>query len=288
MTATNAATVEREAWIVGATSILGWTLAKTKLAGLRITPICNRNSRAPQTREWPRINVEDPSDWDALRERPPAIVIYAAGICDVERCAAEPERAWSINLGGVTALLDALPSTTRLVVCSSDHVFAGRSAPYLESTPPDPISVYGHTRVAAEQLVRARRPEALVVRVALPIGPSMNGRVGHLDWLRYRHARGLPMTIVEGEHRAAVWAHHAAKRILALAQSQVAGIRHLASTRPSGRPELAAWLCRRLELDPAYEVVPRSALDHPHLGRVDLRTEHDGPLASPLPAVLDG
>lgn len=277
----------REVWIVGATSILGWTLATTEVAGLRMIPTCSRSSRAVQTREWRRINVEDPADWVALAERPPAIVIYAAGICEVQRCAAHPELAWSINLGGVTALLDVLPASTRLVVVSSDHVFAGRPAPYLESTPPAPISVYGHTRVAAEQLVRARRPDALVVRVALPIGPSMNGRVGHLDWLRYRHARGLPMTIIDGEHRAAVWAREAALRILALAQSEHAGIRHLAATRPSGRPELAAWLCRRLELTPAYEIVPRSALAHPHLGHVDLRTEHHDPLAAPLAAVLD-
>lgn len=278
---------ERSVWIVGATSILGWTLATTRLAGLRMVPSCSRHSRAPKTRDWLRINVERPADWSVLAERAPDILIYCAGICNVERCAAHPEHAWSVNVGGVTAMLEALPPATRLVLCSSDHVFAGRPEPYVESTPPDPISEYGRTRVASELRVRAARPDALIVRVALPIGASMSGRVGHLDWLHHRHAQRLPMTVIAGEHRAAVWAPEAAQRILALAQSRLAGVRHLAATRASGRPELAAALCERLGVEPAYAVVPRAGLGHPHLGHVDLRTEHRDALARPLPAVLD-
>ncbi|MEM6992570.1 MAG: sugar nucleotide-binding protein [Myxococcota bacterium] len=274
-------------WVVGATSILGWTLATTAARDHAVTPTCSRHNRAPQTRTWARIDVERPEDWRRLSRGAPSVLLYCAGVCDVKRCNADPHFAESINLGGVTAMLDALPASTRLLVCSSDHVFAGRPEPYVESTPPDPISVYGRTRVAAETLVLARRPDALVVRVALPIGPSMTGRVGHLDWLRDRHARGLAMTVIDGEHRAAVWASDAAERILALAGSDARGIRHLAATRPTGRPELAAALCRRLGLPGRYDVVRRDELSQPHLGHIDLRSEFTDALATPLPTVLD-
>ncbi len=280
--------VERTVWVVGATSMLGWSLATTKFTGLQLTPVCSRHNRAAAARDWLRINVEDPADWSRLAQRPPDLLIYCAGVCNVERCAAHPNFAWAVNLGGVVAMLDALPRSTRLVLCSSDHVFAGRPEPYVESSPPDPISIYGHTRVASERHVLDRRPDALVIRVALPIGASMSGRIGHLDWLRHRHARQLPMTVVDGEHRAAVWAPQAARRIMMLAQSDARGIRHLAATRASGRPQLAATLCRHLGLTPAYEVVARAALGRPHLGHIDLQTEHHDALAAALPAVIDG
>ncbi|MCH9683810.1 MAG: sugar nucleotide-binding protein [Deltaproteobacteria bacterium] len=278
---------ERTVWIVGATSILGWTLANTETPGLRIIPTCSRHGRGSAERGWLHINVETPADWAELKQQPPDILVYCAGVCNVQRCAAHPKFAWAVNLGGVEAMLDAVPDSTRLVLCSSDHVFAGRPEPYVESTPPDPLSVYGQTRVASERCVLDRRPDALVVRVALPIGASMNGRVGHLDWLRYRHSQGLPMTVVRGEHRAAVWADDGAKRILTLAQSDLRGIRHLAATRVSARPQLAATLCRHLGLEAAYGVVARETLGRPHLGHIDLQTEHRDALAAPLPAVID-
>jgi dTDP-4-dehydrorhamnose reductase len=278
----------RSVWVVGATSMLGSTLATFRWPGARMVPTCSRHNRAARTRDWLRINVEDPDDWAPARAHAPDVLLYCAGVCDVDRCAADPEFASRVNVGGVAALLDAVGARTRLVLCSSDHVFAGRPEPHVESTPPRPLSVYGRTRVAAERLLLHRRPDALVVRVALPIGPSASGRVGHLDWLRRRHAEGLPMTVVAGETRAAVWADEAARRILALAASDTAGIRHLAARRPSPRPELAAALCRALGIeDPRYEVVDRDALPHPHLGHVDLRTEHTDDLATPLTAVLD-
>jgi dTDP-4-dehydrorhamnose reductase len=266
--------------------MLGHSLVATCGDELAITPCCSPHSRAAATRHWVRLNVEDPAGWSPLREAAPEFLLYCGGVCDVGRCDADPDYARRINVGGVAAMLDALPDATRLVYCGSDHVFPGDDGPYTESTPARPLSVYGRTRVEAEDLVMHRRPDAVLVRVGLPIGPSFGGRTGHLDWLRHRHAAGLPMTIVADEARAAVWAADAARRILALARADVRGIRHLVADEPCARPELAAHLCTRLGIEPRYEVITRRDLSRPHLGRVDLRTEHTGPLATPLASPL--
>src|SRR5262249_51257680 len=151
-----------------------------------------------------------------------------------------PEWARKINVGHVRTVLSALPAHTRLVYLSSDHVFGGDGI-YDEESATCPISAYGRTRVDAERLVLGR-PGSLVVRVGLPIGPSLNGRTGHLDWLRYRSERNFPMTIVSDEHRSAVLADHLACRVLQLAESSVVGIRHVTATRAVSRIELANHL----------------------------------------------
>ena len=275
---------EGPVFVLGASSILGWSFVRQMPAAV---PFCNRHTRIPAGAGWRRLNLQEEDTVQALfrRERP-ALVIHCAGICDVDKCEASPEFAHEVNVRGMELLLDHLPAASRLVYVSSDHVFSGDTGPYTESSPPDPISVYGRTRAAAEALLLARRPDALVVRAGLWIGPSHNGRMGHLDWLRYRHSRGLPMTVIGDEHRSAVWAEDAVHRVLALASSGVAGVRHVVASRVVPRPVLADYLDRRFAIGARFEVRRRSELGRPHLGCMDLRTEHDDALAAPLPPVV--
>jgi len=165
-------------------------------------------------------------------------------------------------------------------------VFSGDTGPYDEDSATDPISIYGNTRVAAERLVAAR-PATLSIRAGLWIGPSYNGRLGHLDWLRARHRRQLPMTIVTDEHRSAVWAEDAARRVWELACSQVTGVRHVVATRTVSRPELARSLDRTFAIGAELTFETRRERKTPHLGRVDLRTRYTDALAAPLRSVID-
>jgi dTDP-4-dehydrorhamnose reductase len=146
--------------------------------------------------------------------------------------------------------------------------------------------VYGRTRVAAEALVRAR-PNTLVIRSGLWIGPSSNGRIGHLDWLRSRHARGLAMTVVSDEIRSAVWAHDAAARVWHLARSNLTGTRHITATRAIDRPTLATRVNARFAIGATFDTALRVTRAAPHLGNVELATRHFDALALPLPSPAD-
>ena len=127
-----------------------------------------------------------------------------------------------------------------------------------------------------------------MIRTGLPIGPSLNGRTGHWDWLRYRSDRNLPITIVSDEHRSAVWADQLACRVLQLAKGSAAGIRHVPATRVASRIELANHLFTLLQKPAGYSTETRSQRATPHLGHVELATIYKDPLSRPLVSVLDG
>jgi dTDP-4-dehydrorhamnose reductase len=271
-------------FLFGATSMLGWSILRVAGAA-EVTPFCNGFTRRPPAEVSRGIHLDDElAVYQLFAHEQPALIICCAGVCDVEKCEQSPGFAYSVNVDGARILADHAPAGARIVYCSSDHVFSGDGGPYDETSPPDPISVYGRTRVAAERIMLAR-PNTLVVRAGLWIGPSANGRIGHLDWLRYRHRRALPMTVVADEVRSAVWADDAAERVLALARSDATGLRHLPATRPVARPELAAYLCERFGIGARFDVQRRADRPVPHLGRVELTTIHDDALARPLPAV---
>ncbi|MDQ3367120.1 MAG: sugar nucleotide-binding protein [Myxococcota bacterium] len=273
-------------FLFGANSLLGWSIFR---AGPQAIAFCNGFTRSPPPGIERSIHLDDELAVSQLFAREqPELIVHCAGVCDVATCEEAPDFAYSVNVDGTRILLDYAPAAARIVYCSSDHVFGGDAGPYAEDTAPSPISVYGETRAAAEQLVLARA-NTLVVRGGLWIGPSSNGRMGHLDWLRQRHRRGLPMTIVADEHRSAVWAEDAARRVWDLAHSSITGIRHLTTTHPVSRPELAHYLSTHFEIGAQFEVVPRvdqRSRGTPHLGHVELATIHTDALAAPLAPVV--
>jgi len=271
-------------YLFGATSILGFNIAR--LFPRSVLPFVPPGNRSRSVRHWPALNL-DGAEWAPalFAARQPEILIYCHAVCDVPKCEAAPAWAGEINVDYIRRLIEALSDRTRLVYVSSDHVFGGDGV-YDERSPPCPISVYGKTRVEAEDVV-LNRPNSLVIRTGLAIGPSPNGRTGHWDWLRYRTRRNLPVTIVYNEYRSVVWASDLAKRVLQLADSSETGIRHVPATRVLSRVELADHLLDISGITADYRRESRHQRGAPHLGRVELASLYRGVLFDALPSVTE-
>jgi dTDP-4-dehydrorhamnose reductase len=270
--------------LFGATSMPGYSLYSAR--GARdVTPFCSPHVTTAECQDWPRINLEDPTAYPPLfSQNPPDVLIHCGGICDVDKCEEDPAWAERINVTGVKHLLKVLPKQTRLVYLSSDHVFGGRDQPYAEDTPPDPISVYGESRLAAEKLIAARGGNTLIVRYALGIGPSYNGRGGHLNWMQYRTSKKLPLTVYTDEYRSAVWAKDLAARLYAYCDSGITGLRHISATHAVSREELAKAIDQQYAVGASFTMRSKSETAVPHLGRVELQTIYQDELAAPLPS----
>lgn len=271
--------------LFGATSLLGFHLVT--LFPKTVRPFISPGNASPTVRQWPALELDNPA-WieDLFQRTQPDILLYCHAVCDVPKCETYPKWAYAMNVQQVDQVMTALPTQTRLVYVSSDHVFGGDGV-YSEESPVCPITVYGQTRVEAEQLV-LRRQGSLIIRAGLGIGGSPNGRTGHLDWLRYRTQQNLPITIIEDEYRSVVWQRDLARRVMLLAQSAETGIRHISATRAVSRVELATYLMNTLGQAPAFTIESRHQQPTPHLGRVELASVYRGDLFRPLSSVLDG
>ena len=98
----------------------------------------------------------------------PNIIVNAAAHTAVDRAESEPELARTINtlapgvLASEAATLGAL-----LVHYSTDYVFDGSgSQPWLETDAPDPLNVYGQTKLEGERLVQSACPNHLIFRTS--------------------------------------------------------------------------------------------------------------------------
>jgi dTDP-4-dehydrorhamnose reductase len=110
----------------------------------------------------------------ALDRLCPWAVINCAGYVRVDEAELEPERCWRENAIGPTLLADSCARRgIRVATFSSDLVFSRvQDGPYVESDPPEPLSVYGSSKAEAERAVLESMPDALVIRTAAFFAPS--------------------------------------------------------------------------------------------------------------------
>ena len=92
-------------------------------------------------------NVE--RTWQSIK---PDAVIHCAALSRTKDCEQDPESARRINVE-VTAHLAQLSRHIPFVFLSSGEVFDGRTGWYGETDKPNPINVYGRTKMEAEQAV---------------------------------------------------------------------------------------------------------------------------------------
>jgi dTDP-4-dehydrorhamnose reductase len=102
---------------------------------------------------------------ELVRRLRPSAVINCAAFHNVPLCEEKPEEAFRINCVAVRDLAAACAETAAwFVTFSSDYVFSGeKREPYLETDCPQPLQVYGVTRLAGECLALAAAPERAVV-----------------------------------------------------------------------------------------------------------------------------
>jgi dTDP-4-dehydrorhamnose reductase len=107
----------------------------------------------------------------AIRSTEPDWVLNTAAFHRVDDCEANPTLTFAVNaVGALNVARAAADAGSGVVFYSTDYVFGGqdreRDHPYEEGDSPRPLSVYGASKVAGEQLVMQANLRHLVVRSA--------------------------------------------------------------------------------------------------------------------------
>jgi dTDP-4-dehydrorhamnose reductase len=180
------------------------------------------------------LDTEDRAGLHALFEKHRfGAVLNCTGNCALKSCELDPAMARRTNVDSAVNIAEAARRFgARLVHLSSDLVFSGKAAGgYVETDPVDPVTVYGRTMAQGEQAVREIDPEAAILRISLPMGPSFNRHAGAIDWIQSRFRNGRPATLYFDEVRSCTYTNdlnHVFERFLANHQ---AGVFHCGGPR---------------------------------------------------------
>jgi dTDP-4-dehydrorhamnose reductase len=212
----------------------------------------------------------DVGDFDALRamvrELRPEAVVNAAAYTAVDRAESEAERAYTVNAEAPGVLAEECAALKAVLIhYSTDYVFDGeKGAAYVETDKPNPINVYGKSKLAGEEAIQAAGGPSLILRTAWVYSTRRDSFVTRvLGWARKQER----LRIVDDQVSNPTWARTLAETtalVLGRAKDYVAerrGLYHLAGEGYASRYE---WAKEILRLDPhADEQVVKEVLPAP-------------------------
>lgn len=203
----------------------------------------------------------------------PTHIIHLAAMTAVSDAFSNPELAQRTNVDATRVLAEAASNTSaRMVYSSTDMVFDGDHAPYAETAAPNPLSEYGRSKHAAERALEGR-PRVLTVRIPLLFGSPVTPRkTTFYNQLKSLWA-GEPLKLFRDEYRTPLWLPDAAACLVALAESDLDGLIHLAGPQRLSRLELMAQCASALGVpNPKLIAISRSevAVPEPRPGDLSL------------------
>lgn len=226
--------------------------------------------------DYPQLDLRDPSSarqW--VQQTSADVIVNATAYTAVDKAESEPELAMVINAHTLRALAEeAKRQRIALIHFSTDYVFDGKKgSPYTEGDTPNPLNMYGKSKLAGEQYIQEVGGSYLILRTSWVYSLRRDSFVTKvLEWARSNQT----LKIVDDQIANPTWARalaEATATVLARVQGQPyawikerRGIYHLAGSGACSRYE---WALKILENDPkpdqrmAKEVSPAKTADFP-------------------------
>lgn len=152
---------------------------------------------------------------ETVRSIRPDLIINAAGYTGVDQAESEPEAAFALNAVAPGILAEeALALDVPLIHYSTDYVFDGsKPEPYSEEDIPNPLGIYGKSKLAGERAIAAVDGKYLILRTSWVY--STHGHNFLLTMQRLLQERS-ELRIVDDQIGAPTWAGSVANSTLAI------------------------------------------------------------------------
>lgn len=237
--------------VLGASGVLGQSLVSALVK--------------QQYRAFP-LDIEDLDITDhhsvniALTPVKPDVVINAAAYTDVDGCETKKELAFDVNGRGAGNVADVATAIgSPIIQISTDYIFDGeKESPYLPDDKPDPINIYGESKLLGEELVRERAPEHLIIRSSWLFGPGGKNFVDTMLSLAEEHET---LKVVKDQQGSPTYSKHLANAIVDLISKDLRGTHHLTNSGTCSWYEFANEILKQNGIE--IKVQPVSSAEFP-------------------------
>jgi len=253
--------------VTGGTGFVGSNVVKVAIERHQAQVTVTAHTWRPSGKEPFEVVSVDMTDTtslrNAVREARPDAIIHSAILNDFPLMYANRALAWDSYVTSTQTLVDAANEIdAKLVLVSTDWVFDGTQSAAAETTPPNPINLYGVLKVVGETIVTNAAANGAVARIAGVNGthwlradyvPTQNPGMGHLAGAVVDALRdGRPFAVWQGPANMVATpslASESAEMMLRIIEQDLTGIFHCCGGQTVNRMEFARAVARVFELD---------------------------------------
>lgn len=186
-----------------------------------------------------------------IKEHNPDCVILTSALTNVDRCETHPKEAWRINVEGPKNVSEACKENdVKLIYVSTDYVFDGEKRFYTEEDEPNPISVYGETKLAGEKAVQNTCDDYAIARVSVLYGwNTVTSKPNFVTWIIDKLKKGEEVKLFTDQYTSPTLADNAAQALLAIFKKDKKGLYHTSGKGCISRFKIGKKIAKIFELD---------------------------------------
>ena len=241
------------------------------MLGTDVTSEAGRNGWDIEAWDLPELDIRETSQIEKV-VADSDIVVNCAAYTQVDKAEEEPDAAHKLNAEAVGNLGNlAKAEGTRVIHISTDFVFSGNlDGFYTEEDEPDPLSVYGKTKLEGEELLKQSGCSHCILRVQWTYGHAGNNFVKKiLDKAR----KDSELRVVDDQVGAPTATSEIAAVICRLIEREVEGLFHFAADGYVSRYGASRFLLSKVGLNTA--VTPCKTEDFPTPAKRPLNSRFD-------------
>jgi dTDP-4-dehydrorhamnose reductase len=156
----------------------------------------------------------------------PDAVIHTAAMTNVDQCEEAKDECWRLNVMATSYLIASCQRNNSFFLhISTDFIFDGVDGPYLEEAKPNPLSYYGDSKLAAEELVLKAKCAWAIARTVLVYGITEDmSRSNIVLWVKNSLENGKNIQVVNDQWRTPTLAEDLASGCLLIVEKEAQGI----------------------------------------------------------------
>ncbi len=184
-----------------------------------------------------------------LQHEQPAFIINCAAMTNVDGCEDNKQLAWNLNVSVVETLVQICKITgSHLIHFSTDYVFDGNHGPYSEINKPNPISYYGKSKLAGENVCLPSGIDVTVLRTNVVYSSNPN-KGDFVHWVIKMLEKEVPITVVSDQYSNPTITDDLAFAVLKIILKGCKGLYHIAGSEYCNRVEFANKIAQIFMLD---------------------------------------
>lgn len=242
--------------VTGSNGLLGQKITDLVLATGQVELIATSRgeNRHPvkQGYQYEDVDLLDKDKFTSVIARyQPDVIINTAAMTNVDACEHDPEGCRQLNVEVVKTLASLSEKQgIHLIHLSTDFIFDGEDGPYKEDDKPNPLSLYGQSKLDSELVLQNSSCKWAILRTIIVYGVVADmSRSNIVLWAKSALEKGDPLKIVNDQWRMPTLAEDLAEACLLTATKGARGIFHISGKDMFAIHELVAAVADFWKLD---------------------------------------